>query len=208
MSELKFTPSILLEIADELSKKYHAKILNKKDSNAMIIASHVVAFKSPLSSKEFMERFSTTIGNRIYLNFTLGDPESRELWSQLRLLGHEFQHIVQLYESLLFTYRYLKQSGRRSLYEVDALHVNFELRLWYQKMTTGKIENLMMTEKKVGESTDRLFFYACSADDILAANNALMDRVTLSRRFIKDHGICIHPMSRQIIKMLKAKGVV
>ena len=86
-----------------------------------------------LDKDEFLRRYTTTIGKRIYTPFDVGVPDERyDLWRQISVCVHEHQHVEQLLRDgwLKFAGRYLVSSAARAAYEAEAFRCNMELHYW------------------------------------------------------------------------------
>jgi len=114
---------------------------------------------------EFLRRYTTTIGKRIYTPFDVGMPhEHYDLWGQITVCVHEHQHVEQLLRDgwLKFAGRYLVSSAARAAYEAEAFRSNMELHFW----RFGEIPNLRLLAKG-------LEHYGCDQNDIDMAERML-----------------------------------
>src|SRR5262249_6579697 len=86
-----------------------------------------------VNREDFLRRFATTIGKRIYLPFDVGDAaQGWSLWGQVMVLTHECQHIVQYNANgpLGFSWRYLTNTAARAAFEAEAYRCQLELQWW------------------------------------------------------------------------------
>jgi hypothetical protein len=116
-----------------MTKHFRTRAVVKADAIEMRAVSAALDAMGVADKRDFMSRFATTIGRRIYLPFTPGDDQTTwDLWEQMRTCAHEHQHVVQLDRdgALRFGYRYLRSDAARAQYEAEARTTELELHFW------------------------------------------------------------------------------
>lgn len=121
----KLTKEKTLEVAKFLVDFYGAKIIKKSDAKEMKLISKIVSKFTKIKSDEFMKNYSTTIGNRIYLNFEIGG-EDKPFEDQLGTLFHELGHVVQMKSDPMMPILYLTSVSDRAKYEAECWALNME----------------------------------------------------------------------------------
>lgn len=127
------TPEHVRAFADHMAHRFRASIVDKRSAGAMVVVAAFVDRMGVVDQARFQERFATTVGRTIFLPFEPGVPTPAwPLWTQMVVLTHECQHIVQ-YDRLgpwTFGLRYLTQSGQRAVLEAEAYRCQLELYHW------------------------------------------------------------------------------
>ena len=166
-----------------MTMTHNAKVVDKSSSSLM---SNVAGFLGAIGivrQRDFMEKFSTTIGTTIYLPFTPGvESEQHDLVGQACTCVHELHHVAQFRRAPIgFTRDYLFNSSKRAAFEADAYAHNMELRHW---ITGARPDPANIAE--------RLKAYACKPADIAFAQKYLETIVPvimqggLSRGLVKE----------------------
>lgn len=96
---MKINDKVYFSLKNKLSEKLKVKIINKKDSKLMKLISYVLFF-----NKNFMIKFTTTIGRTIYVSKAFEESENI---AKIITLLHEFVHIQQNNEDVLHKVKYL-----------------------------------------------------------------------------------------------------
>ena len=122
----------IIEFYDRMSKRFDVKIIEKKNSQLMILVSWLLGmlhffWKSVPSRKEFMEDYSTTFFNRFYIRSKVGDSKEISYNDHIYLLLHEFRHVEQFRGSLFMPFEYLLDSDARALYEAHACYTRINM---------------------------------------------------------------------------------
>lgn len=128
-----------------------------------------------LDVEKFMTRYTTTLGDRIYIPFEIGDDSTHSLKAQIKICTHEHEHVLQFREKgLEFVIRYLADRAQRALYEAEAFRCNMEIDM----LLTGN------APRATGYA-NALEDYGCTEDDIMVVEKALR----LARQTIASGGI-------------------
>lgn len=128
------TQQLVLDFWAHMQKEYGSDVIQKADSDLMKLVAKFLDVAGIQDDETFMTRFTTTLHNNIYIPFTLGDPSTRSLWSQIRLCVHEHQHIEQGQREgwIKFGGEYLTSPSYRANYEAEAFGCDMEMEYWRQ----------------------------------------------------------------------------
>lgn len=127
------TPQCVRDFWAHMQKEYGSIIVPKADSEVMKLVAGLLNLIDIQDDDVFMKRFTTTLGNRIYIPFEIGVPGIYDLWDQICVCVHEHQHIVQGQREgwMTFGSRYLVSPSYRANYEAEAYGCNMELEFWH-----------------------------------------------------------------------------
>lgn len=116
---------------DFMTQHHGTTVINKQDAIAMKLVARALDTLGIVDRDSFLTRFTTTIGRRIYIPFSIGDASTLDLWSQIVLCVHEHQHVVQ-HDKLGLRYEitYLVSKAARARYEAEAYRSELELAAW------------------------------------------------------------------------------
>ena len=79
--------------------------------------------------KETFMKYTTTIGNTIYIPFKVGDFTEKSFWAQKLIFPHELVHVFQYRKrGIMFFLLYLLSSTCRAYFEIIAYGVNMDMR--------------------------------------------------------------------------------
>ena len=152
-------------IVGHLTKRFGTRVVGK-DKAIMRIAGRIAHRRTGMSRQDFDERYITTLVNRIFAPFRVGDA-GNEVWSpstQVRILIHEHQHVVirKRMGLLKYTRRYATPRGRAEI-EAECYAAEFAWR-WartrWMPSAASQVSNLAA--------------YGCSKEDIDVAEAMLM----------------------------------
>lgn len=138
-----------------------------RDKVIMRIAGRIARRRTGMTLETFNERFVTTLVNRIFAPFRVGDP-GNEHWTiptQVRILIHEHQHVVirKRMGLLRYTKKYASPRGR-ALIEAECYAAEFAWR-WARTRWMPS----------AASRVSGLAAYGCSKEDIDAAEASLND---------------------------------
>lgn len=152
-----------------LTKKYKTEVVKKADAKEMKVIGEFLDAVGVLDDKDFMDRFSTTLGNRIYL------CNNYEALSELDKIGtcvHEHVHVRQWrMNPVLSPLQYAADRARRTAFECEAYRANMEMTFFL----TGKCPD----PKKVA---DLLKSYNVNKDDLKFAQAYLSKAADIVKR--------------------------
>ena len=156
---------LVREFWRQMTRAYGTRVIDKESAWEMRLVGLFLSRIHILDEGEFLRRYTTTIGKRIYTPFDVGiSHEHYDLWGQITVCVHEHQHVEQLLRDgwLKFAGRYLVSSAARAAYEAEAFRSNMELHFW----RFGEIPNLRLLAKG-------LEHYGCDQNDIDLAERML-----------------------------------
>jgi len=104
-----------------MSQRFNAELADKSSALEMRLIAEFLDACKVMSADHFMERFATTLRNRVYL------PKPLEETS-IATLAHELQHVHQHFADPLFSIKYLADRTSRMLYECEAITAAMEVR--------------------------------------------------------------------------------
>lgn len=123
------TPDAIRAIARAVCARFDCEIVDKRTDDGMRALSHVLAPSIPPA--DFVSRYATAIGRRIFLPFTPGEfSDQWPAWSQGRIIVHEAEHVEQFRLDPLFPARYLLATPWRAIYEAQALAAGWQFDRW------------------------------------------------------------------------------
>lgn len=105
-----------------ICKKYGVSICNKSDSTKMKLVAWFLDQMGITAKKEFLENFTTTINQTVYIPFKIGEGEPWQLWGQIGTIIHEVIHAQQARKEgfVRYAFRYLSDKDCRASYEAEA----------------------------------------------------------------------------------------
>lgn len=181
--------AIVVALWSHLCAHYGTRVVKKSDSALMKLAGEALDALDIQDSETFMGRFTTTIGDTIYTNFTLGDPGN--LWAQVELAVHEHQHVVQgRRDGLEYPIAYVASRASRAAYEAEAWGAQLEVSLWH----FGPNLNLSGAAKHMSA---KLASYGCGPEEIEQAQQTLELRIGMLR-----HGVAEAEAAKVAIEWL------
>lgn len=169
-----------------MSQIYEFKMFDKSKKIEMHLIARFIECFVPISSKKFLEQYSTTIGNRVYLSYTIGKGTKTQLFDQICTLVHETQHVVDFCENQLNMASYLFHRLSRSKLETKALSTYLYLYWWYY----NRIPNI----KKL---TNQLRYYGLTETDRQNVYKRLKMEIPIVKR-----GYVRNPIVKKAIKWL------
>lgn len=186
------TTEDLVAYAAYVSGKYNCAILRKSDTAEMPLIAEFLDALGYIGRDDFMQNYCTTLANRVYLNFTPGQPDV-DLFAQLRVIAHEVTHVHQYQTSgLRFAWMYLSSPEERAVFESEAMRTELPL-LWRYADTQ------MDTSAQVAT----LRAYGCSDEDLQTAKDLLDAAADITYR-----GGITSAVARDTIQWLTDRGVL
>lgn len=189
----QITSATVIDLWHHMEKQYHSSHTSKSDSGMMRMIGYFLNGLGILDKGKFLERYTTTIGNVIYIPFRIGVTDDRySLRNQLMTCVHEHQHVVQWQRGgISFMLEYLTDSARRAVYEVEAMSSTLEMYWWYNR-TVPDIPRMAL----------KLVEYNCKKDDIVMSEKMLR---TISKTV--QRGAVTTSAGKTAIAHLQANGV-
>jgi hypothetical protein len=141
---------------DYMTAHYGTSVLNKQDALEMRLVARLLGALGIVDRDSFLQQFTTTIGRRIYIPFTIGDAATLDLWSQLILCVHEHQHVVQHDQlGLRYELTYVTSKPRRARYEAEAYRSELELAAWRGRPSPNPHQLALMLSSYGVDDADR-----------------------------------------------------
>jgi hypothetical protein len=159
------TSEDVVEFWKAMQHQYATTRIDKANSAEMKIVAELLGLLGVLDKKAFLEKYTTTIGDKIYAPFTPGVPTADwSLWSQIAVCVHEHHHVYQdrAAGGLRFEWDYITSSAKRAHYEAEAYRTNMVMEWKYQ----GRMINPLYLAKLLAN-------YGCSISDIEVAEKML-----------------------------------
>jgi len=185
------SPAQVIAFWNAMCERYGTRIIDKSSAIEMKLVGWFLERLGVIDAARFRERFTTTIGRRIYVPFTPGTATAvHDLWSQMVTCVHEHQHVEQLERdgAVTFSLRYLARPTARAAYEADAYRCHLELEHWH----TGQIPSPR-------ELAERLRAYRVREADLEFAETSLI----AAARMVRAGGF-LTPAAKVAIAWLRA----
>lgn len=112
---------------------FDARLLDKRSAGDMRVVAGLLRAMGIVERDEFLQRYATTIGHRIYVPFEPGTPSGDwSLWKQMTVLVYECEHVHQWDRlgSLRFSWQYLTSRASRARLEAEAYRSQMEMEWW------------------------------------------------------------------------------
>lgn len=162
-----------------MCKRYRCKVIDKDSAEEMQIIGWALDAMGIQDKDVFLKKFTTTLGNRIYIPFEIGVGTQKQLISQIATCVHECQHVVQYRRNeAQFVSNYIFSDASRAHYEADALRTNMEM-YWF---LTGRL-------LKPGSLANTLKYYGVRKGDIRVTRKHL----AISAEVVKRGGVITGP---------------
>lgn len=138
--------------------RWDTKRIDKDKAQEMQLVAEVLGLLGIVNKQDFLRRFTTTVGTRIYTPFDPGIPTPEwSLWNQITVCVHEHHHVFQdrAAGGLGFEWAYLTNPAQRAQYEAEAYRTNMVMDWRYQgRMLDPKVLAALLNN------------YGCSAVDV------------------------------------------
>jgi hypothetical protein len=133
MTSSQPTPELVRDFWKHMNDSFGAHTISKADAVEMRASGWALELMGVLDASAFLKRFASTVGRRVYVPFTVGEPAERwPLWHQIEVGAHEHQHVAQSDRegAARFAWQYLRDPAARARYEAEARSVNLEVHFW------------------------------------------------------------------------------
>ena len=188
MARRKLTPEIVKKFYKYMTKKYGMKIVDKDNAAEMEFVGMFLEMMGIQDKDDFLDNYTTTVGNRIYIPFEVGGDEF-SLDEQVETLVHELHHKRQMNYDKTFMLRYALDKSYRAHKEARAYTTNLEMHWWY----CGKLYNTALL-------ANALSGYALSGEHI----RVVAKHLKIHGAVVKQGGV-ENTISKQSIKWLDAE---
>lgn len=178
-----FKSSDIRALSRHMAKHYDTEIIKKSDAAEMKLVAVFLKAIGVMDKKDFLRNYATTIGDSIYLPFSLGSVARKapSLLSQVMTIVHEHQHVVlsRRVGEARYNVLYLTSKSKRAVWEAECYRSNLEMYRWYKK-ARGSSKVL-----RPADLAGLLAAYGCSKTDIKVAAKIL----TASARVVNRGGV-------------------
>lgn len=166
----ELTKELVIEFWEYIADIYDSTVMEKSESSFMKLTGGSLDLIKVLDKKEFMTKYTTTIGRTIYTPFVVGCVSDKWTFeNQISNCVHEHMHVEQYdREGFKFMVNYLLDPSNRAVYEAHAYSTNIEMYFY----NTGKTFDAELLSSKLSS-------YGCSKEDIAIAKNILEDNIKL-----------------------------
>lgn len=175
------TPGLVQNFHRYLSKTFEFSIIDKKNAIEMEIIARFLPKITPIDPKIFMAKYSTTLYNRVYLPYEIGQGKKSDLFGQIVTITHEAQHVTDFRTNPTDMALYIVWDAQRTRIEVRAMTSKLYLQWWYN----GTIPNLT----KMAEG---LYYYGLDANDQNVARKQLRVHAPIARRGIVPRNLVVN----------------
>jgi len=188
----QLTPELTKQFYIEACQKFGATIVQKDDSEFMAAIATVLNQLNITDRDDFMKRFTTTIGTKIYVPFDVGIAGDYTLEDQVDVLVHELVH-VQQYDANepKFVLCYLLNEAARAEYEAQAYSADMEMHYW----RTGRIydirgraqllDNYALEQDEINFAAEYMESIATTIQEGAAVNNV----AAWAMDWMEQHGV-------------------
>lgn len=193
MRKRDLTPADLEAYVAHMTAKFNFSVYRKSESQMMLVAAEFLEIFGFMPKQSFLDDYCTTIANRVYLTFDVGNEQELDLFQQLRVLAHEATHVHQYHrDGFKFAWMYANSGEERADYESEAARTEIPL-IWLY------YDEEFDSATKAGHLTG----YGCTHEQIEMARS-LMDR---SAHIVYAGGITTE-VARETVRWLKSRGVL
>lgn len=129
---LSISAQTVIDFWGAMTEHFRTRVVDKHDAPEMRAVAWFLEQAGILDSQAFMTRFSTTIGETIYVPFEIGEGSDLARWAQMSTCVHEHVHVEQYRcgGALKFFSRYLLDRTERAKIEAEAMRANLEMDWW------------------------------------------------------------------------------
>lgn len=173
-----------------MARKYRTVVVPKAGAEEMQAVAAALALMGIMDAKAFLSKYTTTVGNRIYVPFEIGNDDEYPLYAQLATCVHEHVHVRQFRDDPpVFIMGYCLDSSRRTLLECEAYRASMEMAFWI----TDRCPSPAKTAAQLRD-------YACTDKDIKVATTYLRAAASV----IKKGGV-VTPESKVALAWLSSQ---
>lgn len=165
------TSEIVIKYHKYMAKTYGFQIINKLNVPEMRIIAATLKKITPIDSKSFLEKYATTLYDRVYVPYKIGKGSQSELFRQIRIITHEAQHVADFRDEPYKMAIYLALDSERAKIEARALSTSIYLYWWKNNV----VPNLTTITKE-------LYYYGLDATDQNVVRTHLTIHIPIARR--------------------------
>lgn len=130
------TPEEVRGLWGHMTERFDSSVIDKRSAVEMRLVGRLLGQLRILDPQDFLARYATTFGDRIYLPFTPGVAEGGwDLFGQIVVCAHEHQHVHQARTLGMakFAASYLLSASARADFEAEAYRASLELGWWHAR---------------------------------------------------------------------------
>ena len=165
------TSDLVVKYHKYMAKTFGFKMFNKSNAIEMQLLAKILGYFVPINEGVFLSRYSSTIYNRVYVPYTMGEGTKSELFRQICQITHEAQHVSDFTDDPLLMIRYLALDSERGKIEAQALATEIYLQYWYD----GQMPNLT-------KMAEKLYYYGLEPNDQIMVRTHLQIHTPIARR--------------------------
>lgn len=151
---MEFNGDAIIAFWKHMSHKFGSSHCTKGDSEFCKMIAWCADKMGIMDSDDFMKKYSSTIGKKIYTPWKIGSDE-KPLWYQIVIIVHEHVHVYQDDTDDFFQIKYLASDAHRAVFEAEAYRTELELCWWRY----GALPSIRKVAEKVKP-------YSVSDDDV------------------------------------------
>jgi hypothetical protein len=192
------SPAQFQKLLRSLEREYGVEFIDKRDAAEMKLVAEFLRAIGVMDPQTFLTSYATTIGWKVYLPFTPGEPSG--LWTDLLWQYytplHEAVHKLQYarFGGPVYAWDYVVSSEiRAAVLEAEAYLIQLEMG-WHCEGKVYAPESLAAG----------LVHYACSPEDCNSAARKLTDDWASVHRF----GAEIHPVAQFGLDFARSEGLL
>lgn len=110
--------------------RYGTTVVEKASAAEMRALGAALALFGVIDAKDFLGRYTTTLGTRIYPCFEVGAGTAAERARQVGTCVHEHVHVRQFRRGP-FPAEYVLDGSKRALFEAEAYRATLEIAFWF-----------------------------------------------------------------------------
>jgi len=158
---MKITSKIVKDLHRYMARVYKFKIIDKADAAEMRLVAQFIGRFIMMKDEDFLKRFATTIGDRVYLPYTPGEGSKYQLFKQICTITHEARHVYDFRRHPWEMGTYLFSKSSRTESEFRAYSTYLYLYWWRY----GRLPNMTALARKIRvygcDSENERVLYGC-----------------------------------------------
>jgi len=189
---MNLTSQLVQDFWHDLLQRYGGRVVSKQDSHEMQLVAQFLDTIGVVDRDVFMQRFTTTLFDRIYIPFDLGvEGNGWTLWDQVVVAAHEVVHVQQFHDApATFVLGYLFNRSDRATYEAQAYGANLELWRWCNGHVD--VNALASSLGSYGLTADHVAYaaaYLATLDDVLRQGGTVAPTAHWTIEWLTAHGV-------------------
>lgn len=148
------TSELVIKFHKYMAKTFDFTIQDKSEAIEMKLISNFICKFTPIDPTAFLSDYSTTIYGNVYIPYSIGSGNKQQLFSQIKTITHEAQHVADFRSDVMDLVRYLAFESDRTRIETKALSTSLYLQWWYNE-----------TIPNLSRLVDNLYYYGLEESD-------------------------------------------